>query len=29
LLLGTPLLGLYLVGIQVAKRVEKNRENEQ
>lgn len=28
-LLGTPLLGLYLVGIQVAKRVEKNRENEQ
>ncbi len=29
LLLGTPLMGLYLVGIQVAKRVEKNRENEQ
>jgi len=29
LLLGTPLLGLYFVGIQVAKRVEKNRENEQ
>lgn len=28
-LLGTPLLGLYFVGIQVAKRVEKNRENEQ
>ena len=29
LLLGTPLLGLYFIGIQVAKRVEKNRENEQ
>ncbi len=28
-LLGTPLLGLYFIGIQVAKRVEKNRENEQ
>jgi sec-independent protein translocase protein TatC len=29
LLLGTPLMGLYFVGIYVAKRVEKNRENEQ
>ena len=28
LLLGTPLMGLYVVGIYVAKRVEKNRDNE-